>query len=261
MTQSLGTRTTSMRLSGRRLAGVVLGLAAVGIGFWMTRRGAHSKEVGPRAARRHASSPGHRAWRSSGPSPGDSADDPAAGVDPLRSSRLTCTRWSPAISRRQEVDIGSRIKQGEVLAEINVPRDAKAVEEAASLVEQAAGPGRPGRGPDQGGRGPARRRRRPRPGSTESDLERLVGPSEARREAVCANQRPGRRAGGHLPAGRRTAERPPCGDRRRANRFGSEIHECQGEATGRRGRHRSGQGRRRREPGRAWASPRHAATA
>ena len=39
--------------------------------------------------------------------------------------------------KKQDVDIGSRIKKGEVLAEINVPRDAKAVEEAASLVEQA----------------------------------------------------------------------------------------------------------------------------
>ena len=39
--------------------------------------------------------------------------------------------------KTQVVDIGSRIKKGEVLAEINVPRDAKAVEEAASLVEQA----------------------------------------------------------------------------------------------------------------------------
>ena len=39
--------------------------------------------------------------------------------------------------KRQDVDIGSWIKKGEVLAEINVPRDAKAVEEAASLVEQA----------------------------------------------------------------------------------------------------------------------------
>ena len=39
--------------------------------------------------------------------------------------------------RTQAVDIGSRIKKGQVLAEINVPRDAKAVEEAAALVAQA----------------------------------------------------------------------------------------------------------------------------
>jgi RND family efflux transporter MFP subunit len=39
--------------------------------------------------------------------------------------------------KSQAVDIGSRIKKGEVLAEIDVPRDAKAVEEADSLVEQA----------------------------------------------------------------------------------------------------------------------------
>ena len=39
--------------------------------------------------------------------------------------------------KKQDVDIGSRIKKGEVLAEIDVPHDAKAVQEAASLVEQA----------------------------------------------------------------------------------------------------------------------------
>ena len=39
--------------------------------------------------------------------------------------------------KSQAVDIGSRIKKGEVLAEINVPRDAKAHEEAAALVAQA----------------------------------------------------------------------------------------------------------------------------
>lgn len=39
--------------------------------------------------------------------------------------------------KSQSVDIGSRLKKGEILAEINVPRDAKAVEEANSLVEQA----------------------------------------------------------------------------------------------------------------------------
>jgi RND family efflux transporter MFP subunit len=39
--------------------------------------------------------------------------------------------------KAQSVDIGSRITRGQVLAEIDVPRDAKAVEEAASLVQQA----------------------------------------------------------------------------------------------------------------------------
>lgn len=39
--------------------------------------------------------------------------------------------------KTQSVDIGSRVKKGEVLAEISVPRDAKAVEEAESLVVQA----------------------------------------------------------------------------------------------------------------------------
>jgi HlyD family secretion protein len=39
--------------------------------------------------------------------------------------------------KTQVVDIGSRIKKGEVLAEIDAPREAKAVDAAASLLEQA----------------------------------------------------------------------------------------------------------------------------
>jgi RND family efflux transporter MFP subunit len=39
--------------------------------------------------------------------------------------------------KSQVVDIGSRVKKGEVLAELNVPRDAKAHEEAVALVAQA----------------------------------------------------------------------------------------------------------------------------
>ena len=61
--------------------------------------------------------------------------------------------------KTQDVDIGSRIKKGQVLAEINVPRDAKAVEEAVSLVEQARAQIVQANGADQG----LRSRRRPRP--------------------------------------------------------------------------------------------------
>ncbi len=39
--------------------------------------------------------------------------------------------------KTQKVDIGSRITQGEVLAEINIPRDTKAYDEAVALVAQA----------------------------------------------------------------------------------------------------------------------------
>ena len=39
--------------------------------------------------------------------------------------------------KEQAVDIGSRIRKGQVLAEIDAPREAKALEEAATLVEEA----------------------------------------------------------------------------------------------------------------------------
>jgi len=107
----------------------------MGIAIWLARRGAHSEEIGshPPAVR----------------------EQPAPNVEVVRPQRggIQRTIQQPAsihafesvdlyamvsgYLKTQGVDIGSRIKKGEVLAEINVPRDAKAVEEAASLVEQA----------------------------------------------------------------------------------------------------------------------------
>ena len=54
--------------------------------------------------------------------------------------------------KTQAVDIGSRIKKGDVLAVIDAPREAKAVDEAAALLAQSQGEGRPGEGPFKGGR-------------------------------------------------------------------------------------------------------------
>jgi HlyD family secretion protein len=136
MTQTLEARKTRTRLSWRRLAGVVIAVAAIGAGFWRTRRGALSKEV-------------------SSSKVAEARERPAPSVEVVRPQRggIPRTIQQPAsihsfesvdlyamvsgYLKKQEVDIGSRIKKGEVLAEINVPRDAKAVEEAASLVEQA----------------------------------------------------------------------------------------------------------------------------
>ncbi len=50
--------------------------------------------------------------------------------------------------KSQTVDIGSRVKRGEVLAEINVPRDTKARDEAAALRAAGEGTGPSGRGPN-----------------------------------------------------------------------------------------------------------------
>ncbi len=113
----------------------MFGLAAVGLGLWLTRRGAHSKEVEPKAAQER--------------------EQPVSTVEVVRPKLggIPRTIQQPAsihafesvnlyamISgylKTQKVDIGSRIKKSEILAEINVPRDAKMVEEAAALVEQA----------------------------------------------------------------------------------------------------------------------------
>src|SRR5690242_13228628 len=110
-------------------------LVAVAGGIWLERRGAHSTEIAPAAA----------------PARGPSA--PTVRVVQPRSGGIARTIQQPAsihafetvdlyamvsgYLKTQSVDIGSRIKKGAVLAEINVPRDAKAVEEAASLVAQA----------------------------------------------------------------------------------------------------------------------------
>jgi HlyD family secretion protein len=136
MTLILRTRSTRMRLFQRNLAGVVLALATVGVGFWLTRRGAHSNEFSTRPA------------AAAGERPATSVEvvRPRAGGIPRTIQQPASIHSFESVDlyamvsgylKRQEVDIGSRIKKGEVLAEINVPRDAKSVDEAASLVEQA----------------------------------------------------------------------------------------------------------------------------
>ena len=71
-------------------------------------------------------------WMWSGPSAGGiRADDSATGVDPrVRVGRPLCDGFG--VPQEAGVDIGSRIKKGEVLAEIDVPHDAKAVEQEAA---------------------------------------------------------------------------------------------------------------------------------
>ncbi len=130
------TRITRMKLRWRHLGGVLLGLAVAGVGLRLMRHGAHSQEI----------------ETESGPGGTQAA---GLSVDVVRPRRggIPRTIQQPAsihsfesvelyamvsgYLKKQDVDIGSRIKKGEVLAEINVPRDAKAVEEAASLMEQA----------------------------------------------------------------------------------------------------------------------------
>ncbi len=118
------------------MAGIVLGLAVAGVGIWLARRGAPSQAIAasPEPARREAAVPTVEVTR------------PRSGGIPRKIQQPASIHAFETVDlyamvsgylKSQAVDIGSRIKKGEVLAEINVPRDAKAVEEAASLVERA----------------------------------------------------------------------------------------------------------------------------
>ncbi len=107
-----------------------------GVGLWLARGGGPSRAIGSSAA-------------------AVVADEPAASVTVVRPrpGGIPRTIQQPAtvhafesvdlyamISgylKSQVVDIGSPIKKGQVLAEINVPRDAKAYDEAVALVAQA----------------------------------------------------------------------------------------------------------------------------
>jgi HlyD family secretion protein len=126
------------RRSWGRWVGVMLGVAVAGIGFWLIRGRAQSKEVGS----------SFRAQTSDAP-------EPSVNVKVIRprAGGIVRTIQQPAVMhafesvdlyamisgylKSQKVDIGSRIQKGEVLAEINVPRDMKAHEEAVALVAQA----------------------------------------------------------------------------------------------------------------------------
>ena len=183
------TRITRMKLRWRHLGGALLGLAVAGVGLWLMRRGAHSQEIerGPDSEARK---------------------QPGLTVDVVRprSGGISRTIQQPAsihsfesvelyamvsgYLKKQDVDIGSRIKKGEVLAEINVPRDAKAVEEAASLMEHARA---------QVVQAQARIKVTVAQQDTaavsvkaaECDLTRLVSRRELCSKAVSASQRPG----------------------------------------------------------------------
>jgi HlyD family secretion protein len=118
------------------MAGIMLSLAVIGTGVWVTRRGAHSREIGrnPEPATREAAAPTVEVVH---PRPGGiqrTIQQPAS-IHAFETVDLYA--MISGYLKTQKVDIGSRIKKGEVLAEINVPRDAKALEEAVALVEQA----------------------------------------------------------------------------------------------------------------------------
>jgi RND family efflux transporter MFP subunit len=135
MALSHGAETQRARRPWRRLAGVVLGLAVLGIGIWLARRGAHSEEIGPPSAA--AGEPSAPTVDVVKPRPGGIARTIQQPASLHSFETVDLYAMVSGYLKSQEVDIGSRVKKGAVLAEINVPRDAKAVDEAAALVEQA----------------------------------------------------------------------------------------------------------------------------
>ena len=133
-------------------------------------------------------------------------------------NRSTCMRWFPGYLKSQAVDIGSRIKKGEVLAEINVPRDAKARDEAAALVAQAKA---------QVNQAEARikmaeaQREAAEAAITvaEADLDRLAARRVFAEKQYARVNCSGCRTRGRRQACRRADERPRGGGRRRADRL------------------------------------------
>lgn len=125
-----------MRWRLARWAGVAVVLSAVGTGVWLARGGAHPTEIepGPGAKGR---GPGVPMVETIRPRTGGI---PRTIQQPASIHAFETVDLYAMVSgylRSQSVDIGSRIRKGQVLAELNVPRDAKSVDEAASLVEQA----------------------------------------------------------------------------------------------------------------------------
>ena len=128
-------RTARTRPHRRHVAVVLIGLAAAGSGIWLTRRGAHSQVVEPeKQAKRSEQTLSVEVVRPRRGGIARTIQQPA-----LIHSFETVDLYAMVSGylKSQKVDIGSRIKKGEVLAEIDVPRAEKAVAEGASLVEQS----------------------------------------------------------------------------------------------------------------------------
>jgi len=119
----------------RRGVGIIVGLIMAGIAFWV---GSHWLQRG-RVAARGTSAPAESA-------PGVQVIQPSRGgvrrttVQPGSVFGFESVDLYAMVSgylKTQAVDIGSRIEKGEVLAVIDAPREARAVDEAASLVDES----------------------------------------------------------------------------------------------------------------------------
>jgi HlyD family secretion protein len=133
---SLRSHASRRLVSWRRWIGVVVGVVVTGVGFWLIRGRAHSKEFESKPSVETAETPATPV-KLVRPHPGGI---PRTIQQPATMHAFESVDLYAMISgylKSQAVDIGSRITKGEVLAEINVPRDTKARDEAAALVAQA----------------------------------------------------------------------------------------------------------------------------
>lgn len=130
------TNVSARRSRWRRTAGVVLGVATAAVVVWLARGGSPSKAVGsglePEAVEKLT--PGVTVVRPRAGGIARTIEQPAI-MHAFESVDLYA--MISGYLKSQAVDIGSTIKKGEVLAEINVPRHAKDFEEARALVAQA----------------------------------------------------------------------------------------------------------------------------
>jgi RND family efflux transporter MFP subunit len=110
-------------------------LVAMVVGAWLARPGAQSKESASGAE--EVRTPSISTVQVIKPKPGGIARTIQQPASINAYETVDLYAMVSGYLKSQSVDIGSRIQKGQVLAEIDVPRDAKAVEEAVSQVEQA----------------------------------------------------------------------------------------------------------------------------
>ena len=127
---------TAQRSRWRRTAGIMLGLATAAVVVWLARGGSPSKAIGSGLEREavEKQTPGVTVVRPRAGGIARTIEQPAI-MHAFESVDLYA--MISGYLKSQAVDIGSIIKKGDVLAEINVPRHAKDFEEARALVAQA----------------------------------------------------------------------------------------------------------------------------
>ena len=204
----------------------------------------------------------YRGWRWSGPGAGGI---PRTTVQPGSVHAFESVDLYAMVSgylKTQDVDIGSRVKKGEVLAEIDVPREAKAVEEAAALLDQARAQADQAEARVKTAEAERDDRRRDRGPDASRDVDRLVAHRQLAEKQFARIKDLARAEGGRVQARRRAAARPRRRPWRPSRRPGWRSRPPRpkldgGRRQGRPGEGRRGRGRARRSawPRRGWTRP------